>query len=83
MSEHLIPKFDGAELPKDFRPIAVGSLIRRVFSGILNWRVAQVETADSQRGFKAGIEGCTINCRILSDAIKQTTREKCHSHGLT
>ena len=31
----LIPKLMQAKLPNDFRPIAIGSLIRRIFSGIL------------------------------------------------
>ena len=70
----LISKLEQAKLPKDFRSIAIGSLIRRILSGILNVRISQVKTPGSQRGFKAGIEGCTLNCRILSDAIKRAIK---------
>ena len=38
--------------------------------------ISQVEISGSQRGFKAGIEGCTLNCRILSDAIKMAIKER-------
>ena len=44
----LIPKIEGAELSKDFRPISVGSMMRRVFSKILNARISQIKTSNSQ-----------------------------------
>ena len=53
----LIPKSDGATHPKDFRPISVGSIIIRLFSGILNRRIARISTNEAQRGFKSGVEG--------------------------
>ena len=72
----IIPKLEQAKLTKGFKLIAIGSIIIRIFSGILNVRISQVETSGSQRGFKAGIEGCTLNCRILSDAIKRAIKER-------
>ena len=69
----LIHKFEGAAHPKDFRPISMGSIIRRLLTGILNRRIARVVTDE---GFKAGIEGCGVNIRILSDALKRTARSE-------
>ena len=70
----LIPKHEKAEHPKDFRPLSIGSMVRRVFSGILNRKISQIKTDSPQRGFKAGIEG--INLRILSDAAKKAIKNE-------
>ena len=72
----LIPKHEKAEHPKDFRPLSIGSMVRRVFSGILNRKISQIKTDSPQRGFKAGIEGCNINLRILSDAAKMAIKKE-------
>lgn len=71
----LIPKKEKAIHPKDFRPLSISSIIRRVFSGILNGRIAEIKTDDAQRGFKPGIEGCVINLRILAEIVKKATKE--------
>ena len=63
-------KVEGAAGPKDFRPITIGSYIRRLFDGILAKRLRQVQTHFSQRGFKA-MDGCSINQEMLRAVVSE------------
>ena len=61
----LIPKKPSPETPGDFRPISVGSFIRRLFSKILDARIkAVIPFHKAQRGFKHE-EGCAIQTHML------------------
>ena len=61
----LIPKKPSPETPGDFRPISVGSFIRRLFSKIIDARIkAVIPFHKAQRGFKHE-EGCAIQTHML------------------
>ena len=68
---HLIPKKLRSQDPKDYRPLNVANMFRRVLSGILNLKTADIlEPMLGQRGFRRGNEGCYINTQILTRIIK-------------
>ena len=70
----LIPKKQGATLPSEFRPINIGSMVRRLYGDILAQRFEIIETSFQQRGFKPS-EGCAINLKIFEDLLKETTSQ--------
>merc|ERR1719376_204665 len=76
----LIPKSDGATHPKDFRPISVGSIIIRLFSGILNRRIARISTNEAQRGFKSGVEGVEELISKLTPASARPLKFSARDH---
>lgn len=64
----LIPKVSNPQKPGDFRPISVGSFLRRLFTGILAKRMRIVFTSIEQRGFKPE-EGCAIHLHTLKALV--------------
>ena len=63
--------------PKDYRPLKIGNVIKRMASGILVARSKDIlEPKTGQRGFQRGMEGCYMNTLILSKCIKQKIRER-------
>ncbi len=67
-STTLIPKMEGASRPGDFRPISVGSFLRRLFCGILARRMGVITTHFAQRGFKR-TEGCALHTATLKATV--------------
>ena len=70
----LIPKVKEPTKPWELRPISIGSVMRRAFSGILARRLKQVQTHYCQRGFKSE-EGCAINVMALRQAVGNAIRD--------
>ena len=60
----LIPKKKNPTRPSEFRPISVGSFVRRLLTGMLARRMNIVETHHCQRGFKK-MEGCALQSYTL------------------
>lgn len=70
-STTLIPKVERPQKPGDYRPISVGSFLRRLFTGLLAKRLRIVDVAAEQRGFKQE-EGCAIHLHTLKALIKDS-----------
>lgn len=70
-STTLIPKVERPQKPGDYRPISVGSFLRRLFTGLLAKRLRIVDVAAEQRGFKKQ-EGCAIHLHTLKALIKES-----------
>ena len=70
----LIPKKPNPTKPGEYRPISVGSFVRRVYCGLWAKRMRAVETHWAQKGFKQ-VEGCAIQSytlrAIVDDHIKR------------
>ena len=66
----LIPKVQSPTLPSQYRPISVGSYVRRLFCGILAKRMAVIETHHLQKGFKP-IEGCAVQSYTLRAIVDE------------
>lgn len=76
----LIPKRHDVRGPGDYRPISVGSHLRRVFSGILARRVKHIPLrAANQRGFQP-VEGCAINIHILRGMVAEAIENRKELH---
>ena len=72
----LIPKVSEPKDPGDFRPITVGSYVRRVFSGLIAKRLSTIPLRHrSQRGFRSE-DGCGINLGILRATVDQAISRK-------
>jgi hypothetical protein len=68
----MIPK-EGKDLSlaEGWRPITVGNILARVFSGVLDQHLrATIRLSTSQRGFVEG-NGCFTNTRLLDEAIRE------------
>ena len=70
----LIPKKSKPSKPSEYRPISVGSYIRRLFTGMMAKRMATVPTHHAQRGFKA-MEGCALQSHTLRAIVDQHIRK--------
>ena len=65
-----IAKCENPSSPTQYRPITIGSYVRRLFAGILAKRLNKSNTGgvSCQRGFKE-VEGCAINQEILRAVV--------------
>lgn len=75
----LIPKNSDPSKPSEFRPISVGSFVRRLFTGMLAKRLQTVETHHCQRGFKK-IEGCAIQSLTLRALVDEYINKPASLH---
>ena len=58
--------------PGNYRPISIGSIIRRLFSKILHNRIESIVELDKrQKGFTK-VQGCSINIHTLNASIVQS-----------
>ena len=66
----LIPKKPKPSAPSEYRPISVGSFVRRLFTGMMAKRMTCVPTHHAQRGFKK-MEGCALQSYTLRAVVDQ------------
>ena len=71
----LIPKVTSPSQPSEYRPISVGSFVRRLFCGMMAKRMNSVETDYCQKGFKK-IEGCAIQSYTLRAIVDHHIQHK-------
>lgn len=79
-STTMIPK-EGKDLNDvgGWRPITIGSLLSRIFSGVLDSKLRSVvKLSKRQKGFVEG-HGCFVNARILHDIVKRGKRTSLHA----
>lgn len=70
-----IPKKNPAQDPSDFRPIAVGPVVRKLFHQILAKRARAAAALDfRQRAFQP-MNGCAENILLLSTALKEARQK--------
>ena len=71
----LIHKVAAPELLSEYRPISVGSMIKRLFSGIMARRLSRIETNYCQRDFKP-IEICAIQSYTLRAIVDEAVTRR-------
>ena len=71
----LIPKVEGAALPKQYRPIVVTSKILRVFHALISRRLRAVRLPDEQRGFRP-VDGTFENAYLLRNLLSNSKQER-------
>lgn len=65
-----LPKKANSELPGDYRPISITSVVVRHFHKILAARLQRLNLVDQrQRGFRLGVDGVAENLCVLQTAL--------------
>ena len=76
---HFLQKVPGSMNPKDYRPLNIGNVTKRIASGILVARAKDIlEPKTRQRGFQMGMEGCVENTLIIQMYQTENQREERH-----
>ncbi len=71
-----IPKKEDTEIPKDYRPISLASMVVRIFHKILAKRLLGVAGHDErQRGFRP-VDGCAENIMLIDHVISEAKRRR-------
>lgn len=71
-----IPKTSSPEQPSDFRPIAISSLLLRVYHRIIALRVQRLVSLDERQRAFIPADGCAENVILLSALLAESRREK-------
>ena len=73
----LIDKGGEKDNIRNWRPITIYSIIRRIIEKVLESHLrSQVDLNSNQRGFAPGIPGCMINSKIVNAVIQDARKKK-------
>ena len=66
----LIPKDGDSKDPKNWRPICIYSVLRRIIERLLDSKLRlQLDFNSNQRGFMTGTPGCAINSALVNSCL--------------